>query len=120
MSNKNNKGNENNNTLLIICMFLGIILIAVFAFLGYKMYSKNSEEKELAYTKIITELNEQKIEKIEMTAGSSSITVTYKGAGKEEDRQKQVLVPSIQAFMELVQEKVDKEDKKESEVKNEK
>ena len=50
-----------------------------------------------------------KIEKIKMTTGSNSITITYKGEGEEKDRQKNVLVPNLQAFIELVQEKVDKE-----------
>ena len=49
------------------------------------------------------------VEKIKMTTGSNSITVTLKGEGEEKDRQKTVLVPSLQAFVELVQEKVDKE-----------
>ena len=108
---KNNKDDEKkkNKMLLITCLCLTIVLIVVFAFLGYKIYNKDSEEKELAYTKLITEINEEKIEKIKMTSGSATITVTYKGEGKEEDRQKTVLVPSVQAFMELVQEKVDKE-----------
>ena len=44
-----------------------------------------------------------------MTTGSNSITVTLKGEGEEKERQKTVLVPSLQAFIELVQEKVDKE-----------
>ena len=44
-----------------------------------------------------------------MTTGSSTVKVTLKGEGEEKDRQKSVIVPSIQAFTELIQEKVDKE-----------
>ena len=70
---------------------------------------EDPEEKELAYTELITSINEKKIEKIEMTTGSNSITVTMVGEGEEKDRQKTVLVPSIQAFTELIQDKVDKD-----------
>ena len=57
-------------------------------------------------------INEDKIEKIKMTTGSATIRVILKGEGEEETREKMVLVPSVQAFMEMVQEKVDKEGKK--------
>ena len=108
---KNNKKDEkkNNKMLILACFCLTILVLAVVTILGYKMYNQNSEEKELAYTELITAINEQKIEKIKMTSGSNSVTITYKGEEEEEERQKTVLVPSIQAFMELVQEKVDKE-----------
>ena len=111
MANNNSKDNEKKKEqkILIACICLSIISVLLLAFIGYKLYNQDSEEKELAYTKLITELNEEKIEKIKMTTGSSSVTVTYKGEGEEKDRQKNVLVPSVQAFMELVQEKVDKE-----------
>ena len=68
-----------------------------------------TNEKELAYTELITSINENKIEKIEMTTGSNSVKVTMAGEGEEKDREKTVLVPSIQAFTELIQDKVDKE-----------
>ncbi|MBR3697115.1 MAG: AAA family ATPase, partial [Clostridia bacterium] len=73
------------------------------------MYNKDENEKELAYTEFINSINNEELEKIKMTAGSNLVTVTYKGEGEEEERKKTVLVPSIQAFMELIQEKVDKE-----------
>ena len=107
--NKNEKEKKKEQKILIACICLSLISLALLVFIGYKMYNQDSEEKELAYTKLITEINEEKIEKIKMTTGSSSVTVTYKGEGEEKDRQKTVLVPSVQAFMELVQEKVDKE-----------
>ena len=44
-----------------------------------------------------------------MTTGSNSITVTMVGEGEEKERQKTVLVPSVQAFTELIQDKVDKD-----------
>ena len=106
--NSNNEGKENSKSLITLLTIVVIISLVVTAILGYKYYNEK-EEKELAYTELISSINEGEVEKIKMTTGSNSLTVTYKGEGEEEDRQKTVLVPSIQAFMELIQEKIDKE-----------
>ena len=47
-----------------------------------------------------------------MTTGSATVKVVMHGEGEESEREKTVLVPSVQAFTELVQDKVDKEGKK--------
>ena len=104
----NNEDKFKRNLMLLIASIIAVFVLCVACFFGYKMYLEG-KEKEVAYTELITDLNESKIEKIKMTAGSASIKVTYKGEEKEEERTKTVLVPSLQAFMELVQEKVDKE-----------
>ena len=88
---------------LIVCI-IGSVVIFYFN-------EKESSEKELAYTELISLINEDKVEKIKMTSGSANAIVTMTGEGEEEERQKTVLVPSVQAFMELVQEKVDKDGK---------
>lgn len=106
---KKDDENKNNKKLIIATIILAFVLIGIFSFLGYKMYNKDENEKELAYTEFINSINNEELEKIKMTAGSNLVTVTYKGEGEEEERKKTVLVPSIQAFMELIQEKVDKE-----------
>ena len=93
----------------IILLIILIALVAIGSIFIAKQYKVKNEEKELAYTDLIEDINSDKIEKIKMTTGSNSITITYKGKGEEKDRQKNVLVPNLQAFIELVQEKVDKE-----------
>ena len=93
----------------IILLIILIALVAIGSIFIAKQYKVKNEEKELAYTDLIEDINSDKIEKIKMTTGSNSITITYKGEGDEKDRQKNVLVPNLQAFIELVQEKVDKE-----------
>jgi len=93
---------------IILLVLLAIVLAgAVFAY--YTNIKEDKNEKELAFTELITSINEGKIEKIEMTTGSAAVKVTLAGEGDEKDREKTVVVPSIQAFMELVQEKVDKD-----------
>ena len=106
-----NKKNKKKNKLplwqviLLILLIIGIIISSFY--MAYE-YKNQNDEKELAYTELIENINKNEVEKIEMTTGSNSITVTLKGEGEEKERQKTVLVPSLQAFIELVQEKVDK------------
>ena len=104
---------ENKNGKIVLIVFFTIVFVAAIAGLLY-FQNANKEEKELAYTELIKDINNGEIEKIEMTTGSTTVTVTYKTLdGKEgteeneKDRQKTVIVPSNQAFIELVQTKVD-------------
>ena len=119
MSKKNNKKkNDKENDIkwweLVIAAIV-LVALCVGLYFTFIQNSDKENEKELAFTTLITELNEEKIEKLEMVSGSNSVTVTYKQEGdyadkeEEKDRQKTTLVPSLQAFMELVQDKVDKE-----------
>lgn len=111
--NGKSKENSRNNKQLIRNMLMSAILLACIIALSVMLFLNNKKdetnEKELAYTELITSINENKVEKIEMTTGSNSIKVTMAGEGEEKDREKTVLVPSIQAFTELIQDKVDKE-----------
>ena len=106
--------NEDSKIKIVLWIILGILLVV--GVLGFMYYqNKSEEEKELAYTELINNINSGEIEKIKMTTGSAKVTVTYKNLedgteGTEEnekDRKKNVVVPSIQAFIELVQTKVD-------------
>ena len=107
---KHNKKNDENIKTIILTVLL-VIVIAL-GLLGYYLMDKNqSEEKELAYTELIQSVNDNKVEKIKMKTGSYAVTVTLKGEGEEKDREKTVLVPNIQAFMEWINNKVDKEGK---------
>ena len=110
-SEKPNKNSKDNDLLknIIISILIVICLIGVFVMYYINNNKEKNEEKELDYTEFITEINNGGIEKIKMTTGSNTITVTMIGDGEEKDREKTVLVPSIQAFMEWVQEKIDKE-----------
>ena len=101
----NNKNNKKGKTILIltICLLIAVILGAAYILTTNK---KKQEEQELAYTELINDLNNGTIEKIEMTAGSQTVEVKYKGKSDEET--KKVLVPNTEAFIKLVQDKVDK------------
>ena len=101
-NNKKENKNENKKYMIGLIVLLIIVLISVVG-TAIMLKQKNGEEnKDLAYTDLIKEISEGKIEKIEMTVGSTSLKVKEKDIEKE----KTSIVPNIEAFMELVQQKV--------------
>ena len=106
---KKDKKEQKEKLKLIFMIITLIILIALIAVMVF-MNKKNTDDKKMAYNELITQINEQKIEKIKMTNGSNQISIILKGEGEEKDRTKTALIPNIQAFVELVQEKIDKKE----------
>lgn len=101
MSKKDN--NKNNNQKYILTTLVVLFTILIIGTIMYMLEMKNkNKNNNIAYTELIKNIDEQVIEKIEMTVGSTSIKVKLKG----EEKEKTVIVPSTQAFIELVQEKV--------------
>ncbi len=99
---KNNKPNKNNLYTIILCIF---IIIAVALVASVYFMNQNDEEKEnVAYTQLIKDIDEEKVEKIEMTVGSTTLKVTYKDRENDEDTET-VIIPNTQAFIEYINEK---------------
>ena len=110
MGNVNNNGKGNKDKIEMF-LFLLCLVITVVAAVCINLYvTEKNKEKELPYTELITQISEKKIEKIVMTTGSTTVDVILKGEGEEKDRTKNTMVPSIQPFVELVQEKIDKKE----------
>ena len=84
-------------TIALICIIVGTVVIL------NNQNNKKDEEKELAYTELIKLIDNQEVEKIEMTVGSTSIKVTLKGQNEEDA--KTAIVPNTQAFIELIHKK---------------
>ena len=63
--------------------------------------NEEADEKELSYTELIDAINQENVEKIEMTVGSTTVKVKLKDVEEE----KNCIIPSTQAFIELVQQK---------------
>ena len=99
------------NTLITIFTIAIIVLIGFLAY-QYKK-DKNSDENKLAYTDLVKEIQAGNVEKIEMTTGSMSLKVKMKDVEKE----KTTIIPSVQVFSELVQQKVLEENNIELETK---
>lgn len=99
------------NTLITIFTIAIIVLIGFLAYQYNK--NKNSDENKLAYTDLVKEIQAGNVEKIEMTTGSMSLKVKMKDVEKE----KTTIIPSVQVFSELVQQKVLEENNIELETK---
>ena len=99
MNDDKNKKNER-----IYYTIFTIILLISAVIITFVLVNKNNnkDSKELSYTELINKIDENAVEKIEMTVGSTSIKVKLKNVEEE----KNAIVPSTQAFIELVQEKV--------------
>ena len=106
---KNEKQDKNNHKFQYIILAVIVILavaISVTMWIVKNNSSEKTEEKpDISYTELIKTIEDGKVEKIEMTTGSQKIKVKL----KDEEKEKSAVVPSIQAFIELVQDKVDLE-----------
>ena len=98
------KSNKMLKTLLnIIVTILVLVIAVVAAYFIYKNVKENdSEDTKLAYTDLVKEIQAGNVEKIEMTTGSATLKVKMKDVEKE----KTTIIPSVQVFSELVQQKV--------------
>jgi len=108
MSKKENKKNDKNNKkkskdglYYAIIALVTVILIAAVVLVYFYSENKN-KEKEVAYTQLIKDIDEEKIEKIEITSGSNTAKIKYKDVEEE----KSVSILNTQAFAELIQNKV--------------
>ena len=103
MENKNKENRKKNNNLMYAILVLFGILIVTIVTLVIVKQNQQKEENKIAYTDLIKEVSEGSIEKIEMTVGSTSVKVKL----KDEEKEKNAIVPNTQAFIELIQEKVE-------------
>ena len=99
------KNNENNKKSNIGLIFGSVLLIIIFiAGIFFIMnFNKNQEDKNMPYTQLLNSINEGTVEKIEMTEGSDTAKVKL----VNQDEEKKVLIPSVDSFIELVQQKSD-------------
>ena len=102
MSDKNQKKPNDNKWKKILFATIPIILALLIIFtLIMIQNNQENDELEVAYTQLIQDIDEGKIESIEMTVGSTSLKLKY----KDEEEEKHAIIPSTQAFVELIQEK---------------
>ena len=97
--------NKNNNKDKIYFTIFAIIVIIAMTVITVALLNNNKNvenEKEISYTELINKIDENAVEKIEMTVGSTTIKVKL----KNQEEEKTAIIPSTQAFVELVQEKI--------------
>ncbi len=104
MKKDNKKPNKNNIYIIVICAILAIALAISISI--YFINKDKDKEETVSYTQFLKDIDEEKIEKIEMTVGSANLKVTYKERENEDDVEK-VVIPNTQAFVEYIQDKVE-------------
>ena len=102
MKNNKDDNKKDKNILIGLTSLLVILVIAIVATTFILKNNKDKKDTELAYTDLIKEISEGKIEKVEMTVGSTSIKVKV----KDDEKEKNSIVPNTEAFITLVQQKV--------------
>jgi len=99
--NENKKGNKKKYIITVLISILAIIGV-VFGIFQYMNYTKEKDEKTLAYTDLITKIKDGSVEKIEMKEKSTTVKVKL----KDQEEEKEVKVPESEAFIEFVQDQV--------------
>ena len=83
---KKNQDDNNKNDRKILIGITILIMILIVAIICTTFLIKNKDDKkdtELAYTDLIKQMSDGKVEKVEMTVGCTSIKVKIKEAEKE-------------------------------------
>jgi len=99
---KKDEKNKKSKLYYIILAIVAILLTAVVIVFGVNA-SKDSEDKKIGYTELLTKIDNDEVEKIEMTVGSTTLKVTL--VGEEEEGEHTTIIPNTEAFIELIQEK---------------
>lgn len=100
---KNSEKNKN-KIYYAILIIVAILLIAISAVIIAKN-KNNAEIEKVAYTELIQKIRNGEVEKIELTEGSTTAKIKFNN--KEEDEK--IQIPSLQAFIELIQEETNNE-----------
>ena len=100
-SNENKKGKNKKYLIIAIVIILAIAGI-IFGVVKYNQFSKEKEEKTLAYTDLIIKIRENSVEKVEMKTKSNNIKVKLKNEEEERD----AIIPETEAFIEFIQDQI--------------
>ena len=96
------KPKNNDKLLYLILEIITVICVVLITILTLNNGADTKENLELAYTDLIKKIDNKEVEKVEMTVGSTTVKVKL----KNEEKEKKTIVPSTQAFIELIQEQV--------------
>ncbi len=95
---------KNNNKKLLIGLFAILVIALIVLVTLLLFYSKEKNKENLAYTELLAHIENDNVEEIEMTVGSTTLTVKLRDRENEEDTEK-VIIPNTQAFVEYIHEK---------------
>lgn len=98
-NNKNNKGKNKVLNIFLIVMFVVIAILG--SIIIYNNNKKQTENDEVSYTDLINKIDENSVESIELTVGSTVAKVKY----VNEEKEREVSIPDTEALVELIQTK---------------
>ena len=102
MKEEEKKNNKKKNLYFVITAIV-LIIIAAALTIYVVATNKKGDNTEIAYTELIREIGDGNVEKVEMTTGSTTVRVKL----KDETDERKCIVPNTQAFVELIQSKVE-------------
>ena len=94
---------EEKKNLYFVITAIVLIIIAAALTIYVVATNKKGDNTEIAYTELIREIGDGNVEKVEMTTGSTTVKVKL----KDETDERKCIVPNTQAFVELIQSKVE-------------
>ncbi len=102
MKEEEKKNNKKKNLYFLITAIV-LVIVAVALTIYVVTTNKKDDNTEIAYTELIREIGDGNVEKVEMTTGSTTVKVKL----KDETDERSCIVPNTQAFVELIQSKVE-------------
>ena len=102
MKEEEKKNNKKKNLYFLITAIV-LVIVAVALTIYVVTTNKKDDNTEIAYTELIREIGNGNVEKVEMTTGSTTVKVKL----KDETDERSCIVPNTQAFVELIQSKVE-------------
>ncbi len=99
---ENKQNSKDNNVGYIILMVIVLIILVGVTIYGYFYLEKRNKENEVAFTELITQIENDEIEEIEMTTGSNTAKIKYKGI----EEKKTANIPNTEAFTEFIQTRI--------------
>ena len=97
------KKNGKKKNLYFLITAIVLVIVAVVLTIYVVTINKKDDNTEIAYTELIREIGDGNVEKVEMTTGSTTVKVKL----KDETDERTCIVPNTQAFVELIQSKVE-------------
>ena len=97
------KKNNKKKSLYFLIAAIVLVIVAVALTIYVVTTNKKDDNTEIAYTELIREIGDGNVEKVEMTTGSTTVKVKL----KDETDERSCIVPNTQAFVELIQSKVE-------------
>ena len=102
MEEEEKKNNKKKNLYFLIATIV-LVIVAVALTIYVVTTNKKDDNTEIAYTELIREIGNGNVEKVEMITGSTTVKVKL----KDETDERSCIVPNTQAFVELIQSKVE-------------